>query len=375
VAQTQNYLQVVRYNDASAFSMLRPFWNSLLHSTPVDDPFLTWEWQSTWWENYGAGFPLWLLVAWENERPAGIFPLMQVCYSNRGLKARGLCVVGKSDIDHCGIIVPKNRPDILQAFGAYLHGCRREWDILRLKNCLDCGQNLEPFFQSFYQSRHTTMKLNELSHLYIPLESDWEKCQLRLPAKLKRKIKSKLSSLKYDHSFYFVHLLGNEITEKYLQDFLGIGLQGHFPNLYKSKADQLFHQSLVLKMTGKCQTSLNLLYIEGVPSAYHYGFIYNRKYYAWRTAFIPQLMEYAPGLIILNETLEYFCRQGLTEFDFLRGDARYKREWTNETRQYFDWQIVRRWSLCSLFFVRFVNWRTKLRNFLNLENQSEPSTG
>ncbi|MHC1785282.1 MAG: GNAT family N-acetyltransferase [Anaerolineaceae bacterium] len=375
MAQTQSNLHVVRYRDASAFSMLRPFWNSILKSTPVDDPFLLWEWQSTWWENYGSNTPLWLLVAWENENPVGFFPLMETCYAKHGYKARGLCVVGKWDIDHCGIIVPENRPDILQAFGSFLHGCRREWDILRLNNCLECGQDLEPFFQSFSPHWHTTMKLNELSHLYFPLEADWEKCQQRLPAKLKRKVKSKFMSLKYDHSYSFVHLLGNEITENYLQDFLGIGLQGHFPYLYKSKADHLFHRSLVSRLDGECQTSLNLLYIDGVPTAYHYGFIYNNKYYAWRTAFISQFLEYAPGHIILNETLEYFCNQGLTEFDFLRGDARYKREWTNETRLYFDWQIVRRWSLCALFFVRFVNWRIKLRDFIHLKGQPATSTG
>ncbi len=372
MAQIQDSLQIVRYSDASGFSILRPYWNTLLQSTPVNDPFLSWEWQSVWWQNYGKGVPLWLLVAWEEEKPVGILPLMQVCYCKRGLNARGLCVIGKNDIDHCGLIVPESRSDVLEAFGAFLSGCRYKWDILRLNNCLVGCQNLEPFFRKFKPEQHILAMSQEVQHLFIPLEEDWEKCQLRLPAKLKRKVRSKLSSLRFDHSFSFVHLVGEEITEEYLQDFFGIGLQGRFPHLYQTICDRQFHRDLVTTINGNGQISLNMLYIDGVPAAYHYGFIHENKYHAWRTAFIPQFIEYAPGHLILNETLEYFSKQGLVEFDFLRGDARYKREWTNESRVYYDWQIVRRWSLCALFFVRLTNWREKFAKSCGLDHQTHP---
>ena len=49
------------YSDTHGFDALRPEWEPLLARSAVNEIFLTWDWQTTWWDAYHPG-DLWLLA-------------------------------------------------------------------------------------------------------------------------------------------------------------------------------------------------------------------------------------------------------------------------------------------------------------------------
>jgi len=97
------------YTDAAGFAALRQEWNPLLHDSASDTIFLTWEWQSTWWEHLGEG-ELYLVTTRTDEgRLAGIAPLY-LTTSDDGLKT--LSIVGCRDVsDYLDLIAARGQEE------------------------------------------------------------------------------------------------------------------------------------------------------------------------------------------------------------------------------------------------------------------------
>src|SRR2546430_16449164 len=55
-------LSVERVTEFSTFLALQPLWNRLCDDAGIDHPFLRHEWIRTWWECFGAGKELFVLL-------------------------------------------------------------------------------------------------------------------------------------------------------------------------------------------------------------------------------------------------------------------------------------------------------------------------
>jgi hypothetical protein len=69
-------IEVRHVRDNSEFRGLRADWNGLLMTSGQNNPFLTHEWLYAWWETFGGGTELYLLLFYErgSDTLVGIFP-------------------------------------------------------------------------------------------------------------------------------------------------------------------------------------------------------------------------------------------------------------------------------------------------------------
>ncbi|MCJ7668008.1 MAG: hypothetical protein MUP04_06985 [Anaerolineae bacterium] len=122
-------MRVEFYTEKEAFLPLREEWNRLLVGSPSDTIFLTWEWQSLWWEFFGRGHRLLLLTARQEKELVGIAPLF---IADEGMTLR---LVGGTEIsDYLDIIaLSGHEREVWSAFLAHLlEEC--SWDTLDLHN-------------------------------------------------------------------------------------------------------------------------------------------------------------------------------------------------------------------------------------------------
>jgi len=56
------------------------------------------------------------------------------------------------------------------------------------------------------------------------------------------------------------------------------------------------------------------------------------RFYFYQTSFDPDWREFGPGAVLLGHCVEFAADQGLTDFDLLRGDEKYKLEMTKLSR-------------------------------------------
>ncbi len=138
--EQQTSLRTVVYDPkAEGFATLKAEWNQLLQRSRFNTVFLTYEWQTTWWECLGEG-DLWIVAfrRTDNNELVGIAPLYLVTPSGgRWAGKRKFNLVGCIEVsDYLDMIVAKDwETEVYQAFYAWL--CSSEapaWDVLDLCN-------------------------------------------------------------------------------------------------------------------------------------------------------------------------------------------------------------------------------------------------
>jgi len=69
---------------------------------------------------------------------------------------------------------------------------------------------------------------------------------------------------------------------------------------------------------------IDLLSVDGRPVAAAFGFVGEGAYYLYNSAYEPDAAEAAPGVVLLATLIERSIADGLSRFDFLKGDEPYK---------------------------------------------------
>jgi CelD/BcsL family acetyltransferase involved in cellulose biosynthesis len=70
----------------------------------------------------------------------------------------------------------------------------------------------------------------------------------------------------------------------------------------------------------------------GRPVAVELDFVQQRRAFLFKGAFDPDFAEFSPGQLLNHKVFEDGLAAGIEVFDFCRGDAPYKRRWTNRER-------------------------------------------
>ena len=70
--------------------------------------------------------------------------------------------------------------------------------------------------------------------------------------------------------------------------------------------------------------------------AVFYGFGYQRQIINYQVAHDPLWDKYSPGTVLLYSVIEEAFNKGYEEFDFLRGNERYKNTWAKNSRNLFQ---------------------------------------
>ena len=83
-------------------------------------------------------------------------------------------------------------------------------------------------------------------------------------------------------------------------------------------------EGFFLALLTEAGASIDLLSVAGSPVAAAFGFADHRGYYLYNSAYEPDLVGAAPGIVLLAAMIERSISDGLSRFDFLKGDERYK---------------------------------------------------
>src|SRR5258706_4117948 len=90
VVSVQAEVRVETVSDYQAFLDLEPVWNEVVEAAGVDHPFLHHAWVRTWWECFGAGSTLHVLVLKAGRETIAIAPLILSSIRMCGIKVRPL---------------------------------------------------------------------------------------------------------------------------------------------------------------------------------------------------------------------------------------------------------------------------------------------
>jgi CelD/BcsL family acetyltransferase involved in cellulose biosynthesis len=122
---------------------------------------------------------------------------------------------------------------------------------------------------------------------------------------------------------------------------------------FLTPALRAFHDDATRRALDGGWLRMYVLWLDDVPAAVMYGFLYNRQFSFYQHGFDDRYGRHSVGLVLMALTIRAAIDEGAQAFDLLWGAEPYKRLWARETRtlrqiQLFPPDAVGRMRQCAV---------------------------
>jgi CelD/BcsL family acetyltransferase involved in cellulose biosynthesis len=321
------------------FLALEESWNNVLDKCD-HSVFSTWYWLSKWWKHFGNDKRLVLLLAEENNEIRGIAPLMYSVHRIFGFRIGKIEFIGTPSSDYNNFILRKKSEECIKLFINYLYKLPEKWEIVELTEIPENTESLQ------FLGR-TTKRLEPINVCpYINLPKSRELFLSQLSRNQRKYLRKNLKRLEETFTVEFRDCSEVEsyteamewLIELHQRRMKSKGLTGVFAD----PRVRNFSFDIAESFSQKGWLGLFLLKLSSKSVASLLGFKYGSKFYAYITGFDPEYSAYGVGNLIFFYAIARCIQEGLTEFDFLRGEEEYKYRWKAVTRTNFKATIYKR---------------------------------
>ena len=333
-------LSVRAVGDIESLVALAPTWNVLLESSRSNTIFLTWEWVYTWWQIYGEGRRLHVLVV-EGEAVGivGIAPLMKVRSRVLGL----LPVEEARFIGDGGDVTPEYL-DLFAAPGfehAVVSACVEHLcadatvSAVDLRPLSNASANAGLLEQLFLCQRGRTSRAADSVCPVLPLPATAAEFMASRSKNYRKKFRE--YAKRCDRELGVTVRRTSAATE--LDRDMGALVALHTKRwrgssrAFRSSRYCEFHQCLARLMLAAGRLRLFSLEKDGTALALLYCFVHDQRYSFYQGGRDPDYAGYRVGLVLMHNVILQAIHEGATVFDFLGGVEDYKYRWaTAEAR-------------------------------------------
>jgi CelD/BcsL family acetyltransferase involved in cellulose biosynthesis len=312
----------------------RPVISSLRSPNRRDNPFLTMEWLTLWWEYFGKGKTPHLICWRENGQTVGLAPFYRV--NRPHLRVAEFHLIGagfSSYLDLMSLAGYEER--ILDSLFDHF----RSLPFMVIANFYDLNDRFSQFYPFLLKKgrAHRSSAFLLYSCPQAKLAGSWESFFNKRHSKTRNTIKRKIKRL----TSKFGELAVREITESRELDALFPKLERIHHERFQGTLHPLFQgqKRLMLRealnnLLGRLM-SLSIAELAGEPVSFVIGFNMSDTYIFFAPAFDPAFAGVSVGQLHLLKLMETKLLEGFKIFDFCKGDLDYKRPWSDdETRNY-----------------------------------------
>jgi CelD/BcsL family acetyltransferase involved in cellulose biosynthesis len=325
------------------FLGLETEWNDAVERAGLAHPFLRHEWIRTWWECFGSGGRLHIVLVRAGGRIAAIAPFMSETVRMYGVPVRRLRLMHNEHTPRADFIVAERPDESYRAVWAALDHTSAGWDVLQL------GQ--------LPQQSPTGDRIRALADAggcgvgawrssdspYLELNGSWDQYFNGRTAKFRQNVRNRLSRLTR---------LGDPVME-ILDDTASIlgaredafrleasgWKQDAGTSISADPAVHRFYSLLAARASARGWLRLLFLSINGRRIAVSYGSRYANRVCLFKTGYDPEYAQYSPFKLLTYFAVRDAFTEGLDEVDFLGDSEPWKREWTATTRPH-EWLFV-----------------------------------
>lgn len=343
-------------------------WNQLLRSSLNNSVFLTFEYVTTWWDVYGSNRKLRLLTAWSDDTLIGAAPLA-IGPGPQPVRSwlRHLAFLGfhgdelSEFLDF--LILPRFREELTARFLDFLlDEMGDEWDTFFLSMVPSDSPSLASLLPSAGSRGLSSQPREEVPCPYLPLPGTWEEL-LQSKSKNFRKSFQNVWNRLQKHQVEILHA-GTDIS---IDEAFSVLLQlnrarwGADRQSFTSEMTTRFHRNLAHRFHQHGWLSFFLMKIDGVFAAARFDYVYGGKLWNIQGGWNPDLAALSPGRMIIAYQIQWCIQQGLKEYDFLGGEAGYKRSWATQERQLQNLEFPHPRSRRARLFFSLRHWHLRIK--------------
>jgi CelD/BcsL family acetyltransferase involved in cellulose biosynthesis len=296
---------------------LEQAWKELAQNSPAATPFQTWEWHTSWWKQYKKARKPYIVTIHEGEDLVGLMPLMISGGPWRTLRAMA---TGASDYLH-----PLSRTGYEQEVAQELKQHISEMEGI---DVVDLHQIRETF--PLAQGKDEARTLDQATCLVLDLPNTFDAYLATLNKSLRYDVR------KLDKELF---KSGRASIEEITEDNLTRGMDTFFhthkqrwrkrglPGAFVGSKRESFHRDWSLQAIRNGWLWLSVLHYDGQPVGTIYAMKMGQTCFYFQAGMDPAASSISPGSLLVGYTIRKAIQEGLTTFDFLRGDEPYKRRW------------------------------------------------
>lgn len=345
-------ITVEKITTRAAFAMLETQWNALLERSAANTITLTHQWLLTWWDIFGEGRELCLLLAREAEELVGIAPLLKRRVRRFGMLlqrveflASGEAEADEICSDYLDFIIERGSENAV--LGAFLDFLKTQaWDELLLTDIAGEAVSLEPLCQVCAARGLSLSVTREQVCIFVPLPASRDALVASISSQ-KRKRLNKDRRTAMENAMRVERVESSEGFEAAFATLVALHQERWtsrgFPGSFSSAPFMRFHRELAAKILSHGWLKIMILWQNEVPICAVYDFVYADKIFHYQSGLgsleTPLI---SPGMLIWDFALEDGIALGLTECDFLKGEVGgYKTSWGGQTRPIIQVRIAR----------------------------------
>lgn len=310
------HLLIEELTDDSSFTILSGEWDDLLASNSSTNPFLTHQWQSTWWINFSEEKSLKLVVV--RDRAKSLVGLASLYLDKKREKIE---VIGDEDVcDYQDLLLARGiEKDVLKAMLNHL------WD--------SCGLPLH--LHSLPTRLPTLAILNELAEEgvcdlqvagqdaapTIPLPASFNQYLDRLTPRNRHELRRKLRRIEAEGTASLEKDESGSKLDVFMQLHRGSSSE---KNRFMNPRREKFFRDMAKAFAKEGWLTLLFLQFEGESIASLLCFNHGDSLYVYNSGYNPSYSSLSPGIVLLTYSIRDAISEGVKEFNLLRGDEPYK---------------------------------------------------
>ncbi len=310
------------------FKTLTHKWNGLLADSIANFPFLRHEYLLAWWASLGGGEwdagELAIVTAYRDGDLVGIAPLFLTTHEG----AQKLLFLGSVEIsDFLDFIVRED--DLAEFLSGLLDFLDTQntlsWESLDLQNLVEDSASLL-LLEEEAKSRGWGFAQETLQPApYVKLPGNFDEYLMGIKKKQRHEIRRKMRRAAADEREVTWYIVDDpEKLDKNIEACCQLmaqdpAKQAFLTSLMKSQMKATIHAAFE---AGWLQ--LAFLEVDGEKAAGYLNFDYGNRIWVYNSGMNLKFRDLSAGWVLLGHLLEWANKNNRTEFDFMRGDERYK---------------------------------------------------
>jgi CelD/BcsL family acetyltransferase involved in cellulose biosynthesis len=314
------------------FAALQAEWNPLLQRSRFNTIFLTYEWQTTWWQHLGTG-DLWIVAMRRADTGelVGIAPFYLIINEDGPwVGQRKLNLVGCIEVsDYLDVIAAKGyEGDVYAALADWLQSEQApEWDLLDLCNLPQDSLTYQTL-PALYSARGFEVALSQedtAPQFSLPLRYE-SYLQEVVEKKQRHEIRRKQRRAEREATVGF-HIVGpDDNLNAEMDDFVALQQASREDKAeFMTPEMRRFFGAMAHRMQEAGYLRLCFLTLDGEKAAALLAFEYNHRFLLYNSGYDPDAhSQLSPGWVLLAYGIQYAIAVGCTVFDFMQGEEEYK---------------------------------------------------
>ena len=334
---TMNAISIECVETRDKFNRLGGFWNELLAASDNDNPFMTHEWFSCWWDVFGGNVQPAIFVVKKNGCPVAIAPFMIARVSWRKMPVRALMFLGQGHASRSGLILEDTDPRVMAI--VFHHVARRssDYDIAWFDYIVKGSRTDQVIGARAYEGKLRSVAMQSDRSPYIAVMQDWDVFFKTRSSKLRQKIGNVTRRLSLQGDFSVV--MHNTAEDRTMIDaMLEVSRQTWKYRtrtaIASSVADEEFYRRVAETAADKGWLNLWLLLCCRQPVAFAFNMHYKSKVYAMKIGYDERYGALSPGEYLNYHAIRECFDAGRAEYDWLGKAEAFKMRWTSDLREH-----------------------------------------